>query len=66
MWSLPTRRHAVNVEVGPFVATIGFRDNGNPCEVFFTARGKSGTDIDDLLYELGVAISKAMQHEATV
>lgn len=64
MKDLPSRRRCVNVEVGPFVIAVGFTEDHSPCEVFFTARGKSGTDIDDLLYEMGVAISKTMQHEA--
>lgn len=60
----PPRRHAVHKRVGPFIATVGFdpRDN-RPCEVFISKRAKSGTELDEHLYDLGVAISKIMQGE---
>lgn len=70
MTDLPNRRPCVNVGIGErdgremFVASVGFNpETGAPCEVFITARGKSGTDVDQLLYELGVSVSKIMQHE---
>jgi hypothetical protein len=56
------RRHAVNFDVGPFICTVGFNpETGAPCELFLVSRGKSGTDLDDWLYELGVKASKIMQ-----
>lgn len=61
--SLPARRPCVHKDVGPFTVTIGFDPNGLPCEVFISKRAKSGTKLDDHLYELGVAISKEMQGE---
>jgi len=58
----PPRRPSQSVEVGPFIATVSFDPQTKaPIEVFFTARAKSGTDIDELLYEMGVSISKVMQ-----
>lgn len=62
MSELPTRRRCENSDVGPFTVSVGFVA-GHPCEVFVTARGKSGTDLDDWLYELGVKASKIMQRE---
>ena len=61
--TLPNRRHCVHQRVGPFIATVGFDQEGNACEVFISKRAKSGTELDDHLYELGVAISKIMQGE---
>lgn len=61
---MKNRRHAVNFEAGPFVCTVGFDpDTGKPCELFVVFRGKSGTDLDEHLYELGVTASKIMQGE---
>lgn len=57
------RRVAQNCDVGPFTLSIGFDPEGHPCEMFLVARGKSGTDLDDWLYELGVRGSKMMQGE---
>jgi hypothetical protein len=58
---IPSRRPCVTETVGPFAITVGFDPWGRPFEVFITARGKSGTELDDHLYELGVAASKVMQ-----
>jgi len=57
---LPARRECVTEDVGPFSVAVGFVD-GRPCEVFVTKRAKTGTDLDGILYELGVAVSKIMQ-----
>lgn len=46
--------------LGPFSMSIGISKTG-VCEVFFTDRGKSGTQIEDFLYNLGVSMSKAIQ-----
>lgn len=48
--------------------SVGFKQDhlGNwtiPFEVFVTARGKSGSELDGHLYEIGVAASKLMQGE---
>lgn len=48
-------RHIVSVTIG--------RDNqGNPTEVFFVERGKVGQGLDELLSELGMKVSRAMQN----
>ena len=67
---VPNRRQCRTVSIGPFAATVSFLphpDNpqlcGPPCEVFITDRGKSGSQLDEDLYELGVMVSKLMQGE---
>lgn len=55
-------------QIGPFAVSVGFvTDSGGewtvPAEVFITSRGKTGTELDNHLYELGVAVSKMMQGE---
>lgn len=60
--ALPSRRATVTEEVGPFSFSVGFVED-KPVEVFITGRGKTGTALDEWLYELGVRISKTMQHE---
>jgi hypothetical protein len=64
----PNRRYSVNEEVGPFVITVGFTQDHTgawtvPFEAFVSARGRSGTELDEHLYNVGVAISKIMQGE---
>ena len=66
---IPDRRFTVTEQIGPFAVSVGFKQDhlGEwtiPFEVFITARGKSGTELDDHLYELGVRASKLMQHDA--
>ena len=65
---IPDRRFTETQQIGPFAVSVGFRQDhlGNwtiPFEVFITARGKSGSELDDHLYEIGVAASKMMQGE---
>lgn len=76
MTDIPTRRPCIT-EVIPFekfndkiCVTVSYMPDkrakdlcGTPIEVFFTARGKSGTGVDDFLYEAGVTASKLMQKE---
>lgn len=57
---LPSRRRTVTENVGPFAVSISFVD-GHPCELFITKRAKSGTELEEHLYELGVTASKIMQ-----
>ena len=64
----PNRRYSVNEQVGPFVVTVGFTQDHTgawtvPFEAFISARGRSGTELDDHLYEIGVRVSKLMQGE---
>lgn len=62
--TLPNRRPVVHERVGPFIVSVGFDPkDGKPCEVFISKRAKTGTELDDHLYELGVAASKLMQGE---
>ena len=66
--NLPNRRLCITEQVGPFAVSVGFVPDGSgewtvPAEVFITARGKSGTELDNHLYELGVSVSKLMQGE---
>ena len=65
---IPNRRLTVTEQIGPFAVSVGFKQDhlGEwtiPFEVFVTARGKSGTELDDYLYEIGVVASKTMQLE---
>ena len=62
----PNRRPSFTDEVVGdgfnFAVTVGFDpDYGNPCEVFLTKRGKSGSELEATLYEIGVLASKMMQ-----
>lgn len=68
MTELPTRRTHVTVGIdapafgGEFAVCVGFVD-GHPCEMFITQRAKPGTQMDQLLYDIGVTASKIMQGE---
>ena len=62
----PNRRFSVNEQVGPFVVTVGFTQDHRgdwtvPFEAFISARGRSGTELDEHLYNIGVQISHLMQ-----
>jgi hypothetical protein len=66
MITKPLRRHSFTEEVAgngfALAVTVSFDpETGGPCEVFFTQRGKSGTDLDNCLYDIGVAASKIIQ-----
>ena len=66
--TLPSRRLCITEQIGPFAVSVGFTPDKDgewtvPAEVFITARGKSGTELDNHLYELGVSVSKLMQGE---
>jgi hypothetical protein len=60
---MTTRFPSTNVEVGPFVAKVDFHPTtGAPHAVFLMVRGgKSGTHLDDFLYNLSTEISRVMQ-----
>jgi len=61
---MATRWPGQNVEVGPFVAKINFDpDTGAAVSVFIMARSKSGSHLDDFLYDLSTQISKIMQNK---
>jgi hypothetical protein len=62
----PNRRPSITDEVVgngfKLAVTVGFDPQfGHPVEVFLTKRGKSGSDLEATLYELGVLASKIMQ-----
>ena len=59
--NVPKRRHCINERTKNFHFSVGFNKEWQPVEVFITGRGKSGTDLDVELYELGLKISKLMQ-----
>jgi hypothetical protein len=64
----PNRRFSVNEQVGPFVVTVGFTQDHRgdwtvPFEAFISARGRSGTELDEHLYNVGVKLSLLMQGE---
>lgn len=67
---LPTRRTHITERIdapafgGEFAVTVGFDPRNNmPCEVFVTQRAKSGTQMERLLYDIGVVASKIMQDQ---
>ena len=66
MSELPNRRDSVTEEVKgvgfSLAVTVGFHPTfGHPCEIFITKRTKTGTALEEVLYEVGVATSKIMQ-----
>lgn len=67
---MPTRRPCETVTVHdsrglPFDISIGrYPVSGEIGEVFVTGRGKTGTLLDGLLFDLGVAVSLALQSGA--
>jgi hypothetical protein len=66
--NLTNRRLCVTEQVGPFAVSVGFVQDAHgewtiPCEVWVNARGKSGTELDGHLYEIGVLVSKLIQGE---
>ena len=61
---MTTRYPGENIEVGPFVAKVDFDPKtGSPHAVFIMTRAKSGSDLDNFLYNLSTEISKVMQHK---
>lgn len=66
---LPNRRPLITETIpdtnlnGDISVSIGFDEQGRPAEVFFSQRTKPGTDMDELLYKIGVRASKIMQGE---
>ena len=69
--TLPNRRPCTTVrvvtEVDNYYCTISFHhETGVPVEVFMTGRGKVGQTMDQVLHELGVAISRELQGKKAV
>lgn len=68
MTEVSNRTYTETQDVGPFSLSMSFTQNEAgewvvPFQMFVTGRGKSGTDLDGWLYELGVIGSKMMQRE---
>lgn len=64
--SIPNRRPCVTTELGMGLAvTVSFHpDTGDAIEVFMSGRGKaSDNDMQHILYDMGVEVSKLMQKE---
>ena len=60
--TLHNRREVIHERVGPFIVSIGFDPkDGRVCEVFFSKRSKPGSELDDVLYEMGTVISRYIQ-----
>ena len=62
---LPDRRQSVLLDLehqgAQYSLSVGFFDNGKPGEVFLSG-AKVGSDVDGLLADLGVLLSRALQH----
>ena len=62
---LPERRQSVLLGLEHqgtrYSLSVGFFDNGKPGEVFLSG-AKAGSDVDGLLADLGVLLSRALQH----
>ena len=62
---LPNRRHAVVLDLdyrgNRHHLAVGLYDDGRPGEVFISG-ARTGSDVDGLLADLGVLISRALQH----
>ena len=66
MSKLPNRRPCTTVrvvtEVDNYYCTVSYHpETGEACEVFMTGRGKVGQTMDNVLTELGIAISRELQ-----
>ncbi len=64
---MPNRRPAITttieIEQQKLTASIGYDPStGLPREAFFSARSKSGTLLDGMLYDAGVLLSIALQY----
>jgi len=62
---LPNRRHADVLDLdyrgNRHHLAVGLYDDGRPGEVFISG-ARTGSDVDGLLADLGVLISRALQH----
>ena len=60
---LPNRRMSVTESTKHFHFTISVDHRGVPVEFFVVGRGKTGTELDDEMYEMGVKVSRMMRGE---
>lgn len=62
---LPARRRSLTFDLKhggtSYSVRVGLYDDNRPGEVFLTG-GKTGSDIDGLLADLGVLLSRSLQH----
>jgi len=59
-----TTRFALELEdFGPFTVGIDYdvKNGWKPKSAFFIDRGKPGHDLDEILYRVGIKVSKAIQ-----
>ena len=67
---LPNRRAAETINYyvrgQRLTANVGFYPDGRIGELFVVDAGKSGADLNVAMLEVGVAVSIALQHGATV
>jgi len=56
------RRQGVNIESGPFIVTVSKDEHGKR-EVFFVSRAKLGGELDLILRDMFIQISKELQDE---
>ena len=60
--ALPARRPSATAKIDQFYITASFDPrSGRVCEVFITGRGKTGSPLNDTLYEMGLWISETIQ-----
>ena len=66
---LPARRKSLTFDLehrsAGYSVCVGLYDDDRPGEIFLTG-GRTGSDIDELLADLGVVLSRALQHGDTV
>ena len=66
---LPDRRMSITFDLkhgsACYSVSVGVYDDNRPGEVFLTG-GKSGSDMDGLLADLGVLLSRSLQHGDSV
>ena len=66
---LPVRRRSLTLDLrhgdADYSVSVGLYDDGHSGEIFL-AGGKSGSDMGGLLADLGVLLSRALQHGDSV
>ena len=62
----PSETFQVKNNYAKLYCSIGFNEKNKIKEVFYTGRGKGGSDMDTLLYDIGVLISLALQNNINI
>lgn len=61
---MTTRFPAENIEVGPFVAKVDFHpETGAAHAIMIWRKSKSSHELDDMLHDLSIGISRVMQRK---